>query len=186
MRLFIALDLNLKNKEALSLLQSDLKKATGDIKWVKPGNIHLTLKFLGEVREEKIPQITQALKESASRIKPFAIEIKNPGVFPNWRAPRILWVSVENGKDKLRDLSAYLGRALIQLKFPPERREFSPHITLGRIKSGLNKDILVKRIKEINFTSMHQEISSIVLYKSALSCGGPVYEKLSEESFNKS
>ena len=88
MRTFIAIELEEKIKELLSKIQAELKKSGEDIKWVNPHNVHLTLKFLGEIEEPKIPKIIQLLKEAAATLKPFTIEIKDIGGFPSLRSPR--------------------------------------------------------------------------------------------------
>ena len=181
MRTFIAIELDKKIKELLSKIQSELKSTNADVKWVTPENIHLTLKFLGEVKEEKIPRIIQSLKEACSNVKPFNIEIKNIGAFPNTKSPRVIWAGIEEGKEKLKELADLIEGSLIKLEFPEEERPFSCHITLGRVKTPENKEILCQKIGQIQFSPLSQEIKSLALFKSALTPKGPIYEKLSEE-----
>ncbi len=186
MRTFIAIELGKEIKEVLSKIQSELKNAAADVKWVYPENIHLTLKFLGEVKEEKIPKIIQCLKEICNTINPFNIEIKDTGAFPDMKSPQVIWVGIEEGKEKLLELVELMEDILVKLKFPKEERKFSAHITIGRVKSLKNKGVLSQKINALQFGSpAHQEVKSIILFKSTLTPKGPIYEKLSEENFKK-
>ena len=185
MRLFIALDLNSQNRDALAKLQAQLKKADADLKWVEPENIHLTLKFLGEVKEEKIPKIIPAIKESITEIQPFSLEIRNLGAFPSLKYPRVIWAGIEKGKEDLEKLAEGIETAMLKLKFPKEKRGFSSHLTLGRVRSDKNKDNLCQQISQTSFPALRQDIASVTLYQSRLTPQGPIYEKLGEESLQK-
>lgn len=185
MRLFIAVDLNSQNKDALAGLQARLKKADADVKWVEPGNIHLTLKFLGEVNEEKIPKIISAIKESIAGFKPFSLEIVSLGAFPSLKYPRIIWAGIEKGKENLEKLAEGIETAMLKLGFPEEKRGFSSHLTLGRVRSAKNKDRLCRQISLASFPALPQDIASVNLYQSRLTPQGPIYEKLAEASLQK-
>lgn len=180
MRTFIAIELNKEIKEALSGIQKKIKTMPEDVKWVAPHNIHLTLKFLGEVDEAKIPKIIQSIKEAAIQFKPFRVALADIGVFPNLKFPRIIWIGIEEGKEKLEELAKFLENLLARLKFPKEKRSFSPHLTLGRIKSLRSKDAFCAKINEVRVEKLRQEIQSIILFKSTLAPGGPIYEKIAE------
>lgn len=185
MRTFIAIELDNNIREALSKIQLELKKADADVKWVSCENIHLTLKFLGEVKEEKIPEIIQRLKEITQVANSFQIEIKDIGAFPNMQSPRVIWAGIEEGKEKLLQLARGIEDALAKLKFRREEREFSAHITIGRIKSPKNKDVLSQRMSQLQFNPFSQTIQSIILFKSTLTPKGPIYEKIGEATFCK-
>ncbi len=185
MRLFIALDLNPQNRDALTKLQDQLKKADADVKWVEPENIHLTLKFLGEVQEEKITKIIPAIKESIAGIQPFSLEIVNLGVFPSLKYPRVVWAGIEKGKEDLKKLAERVEAAMLKLKFPKEKRGFSEHLTLGRTRSDKNRNNLARQLNQTSFPVFGQDIVSVSLYQSRLTPQGPIYEKLGEASLQK-
>ncbi|HAH21133.1 MAG: 2'-5' RNA ligase [Omnitrophica WOR_2 bacterium GWF2_43_52] len=184
MRTFIAIELEEKIKEFLSKIQAELKKLDEDIKWVTPHNAHLTLKFLGEVEEQKIPKIIQLLKEIACAAKPFTIEIKDIGSFPNLKSPRVIWVGVEKGKEELTRLAHTVEDALVSLKFPKESRAFSTHFTLGRVKHIKDTQGFQKEVEQIQFPLLAQEVTSVTLFKSTLTPKGPIYEKLTETNLS--
>ncbi len=185
MRLFIALDLTTQNRDALTKLQGRLKKADADVKWVEPENIHLTLKFLGEVQEEKIPKIITTIKESIAEFKPFNLEIVSLGAFPGLKYPRVIWAGIEKGKENLEKLAEAIETAMLRLGFPEEKRGFSSHLTLGRIRSDRNKNNLCREISQASFPALPQDISSVKLYQSRLTPQGPIYEKLAEANLQK-
>lgn len=181
MRTFIAIELGENIKEALSKIQSELKGADADVKWVSPENIHLTLKFLGEVKEEKIPKIIQCLKDVCNSVMSFDIKIENIGAFPSLRSPRVIWAGIEEGKEKLLQLAGLVEDALVKLKFHKKERKFSAHITIGRVRSPKNKAALLQVMEQLQFDPLSQTVKSVVLFKSTLTPKGSIYEKLCEE-----
>lgn len=185
MRVFIAIEITKEIQETLSKLQAELKTAPAGVKWINPKNIHLTLKFLGEVEEHKIPKIMQSLKKVSSNFKPFAIELSAIGGFPTLQSPRIIWVGIEKGKEELKVLAGAIEDALIRLEFPKEARSLSAHLTIGRVKYIKDKKAFSQKICLTRFSPLPQEVKSIILFKSTLTPKGPIYEKLSEESFQK-
>lgn len=182
MRTFIAVELDKEIKKVLSKIQDELKTTQADVKWVEPENIHLTLKFLGEVEENKIPKISQILKALSNQTKPFTIRLCELGTFPSPKYPRVVWIGITEGKTELLKLAELLEDSLVQLKFPKEKRGFSAHFTLGRVRSGKNKDVLCQKLNTIQVPGLRQEIKSITLFKSTLTPKGPLYEKLCEEN----
>lgn len=182
MRTFIAVELDKPVKESLSRLQAELKESGADVKWVFPADIHLTLKFLGEVREEKIPEIIQALKEIARSLNSFCAEINTIGAFPDTRSPRVIWAGIEQGKENLSRLAGLIEDALERLGFPKEERKFSAHITIGRVRSPKNKAALSEAMQQLKFDALSQTVKSVILFKSTLTPKGPIYEKLAEEN----
>lgn len=178
MRTFIAVELDKEIKKALSKIQDELKTTRADVKWVEPENIHLTLKFLGEVEENKIPKISQILKDISSQAKPFTIALSGLGAFPGLKYPRVVWIGIAEGKAELSKLAELIEARLVQLKFPKEKKGFSAHFTLGRFRSGKNKDVLCQKLNTIQVPELKQEIKSITLFKSTLTPKGSIYEKL--------
>ena len=104
--------------------------------WGKSENFHLTLKFLGDTPESKIPELQQVVTKAVKGIEPFAINLRGFGVFPDKRAPRTLWIGIEGDLEVLLDLTKKIETEVNQLGFPPEGKPFRPHLTLARIKKN--------------------------------------------------
>ncbi len=181
-RCFVALNLPPELKGRLAELEARLKEARADVSWVKPENIHLTLKFLGGVEETRIPLIKRAIQEGLHGEGPLVLSLAGLGVFPNPRSPRVIWVGVEGDTERMEKLQKRLEQALEEVGFPREARSFSPHMTLGRMRSrqgtaGLME--LVGRLGEYRAGSIQAE--SIELMRSQLHPAGAIYSIL--ESF---
>ena len=185
MRTFIAIELEKEIRNALFQIQEELESSQADIKWVKPENIHLTLKFLGEVEETKIPEIIQRLQECGGQIKPFTIRISGLGAFPGLKSARVIWVGVKEDTDELTKLAKMIEDSLVKLGFPKEGRKFSAHLTLGRLRSNKNKDKLGQKLEKIKIPELSQRINSIALFESVLHPTGAAYQKLSEIILSK-
>ena len=188
MRTFIAIELPQKIIGTLSALQNQLKNTQADVKWVAPENIHLTLKFLGEVDEKKIEKIIQALEETAKDSQPFSIRLCALGAFPKINFPRVIWVGIDAGDEKTKNIAFVLEEKLQKLGIPKEKRPFSSHITIGRVRSGINREKLVKELDILQGKGLLQEnleflATKITLFKSTLTPKGPIYEILKEASF---
>jgi len=148
MRAFIAIDIPQIIKEKMSSLQQELKKSGADIRWTKAMGIHLTLKFLGEVKEEKAKEIIDQLKAHIPSFDSLKINLRRLGGFPNLNRPRVIWLGVETIGAGLKQLQREIERSLQSLGFPPESRDFKPHLTLGRVKSFRGQALLLEMIKE--------------------------------------
>ncbi len=163
MRTFIAIELNQETKKALSLLQEELKTAGADVNWVKPENIHLTLKFLGEVEEQKIPKINEALEKICTHTPSFAISLYETGVFPNQKFPRVVWIGIKEGKENTHELINQIENSFVSLKFAKEKREASAHITIGRVRSAKNKEALTAKLALLKVPPITQMVKTIVI-----------------------
>lgn len=180
LRCFIAVELPETVKIALNNLQEELKKTEADVKWVRPDGMHLTLKFLGYVEEENIKEIVNTMDRICREYPPFNLEVRGAGMFPNIRAPRVLWVSVE-GNNILAGLQAAIEKEMASLGFEKEDRPFTAHLTLGRVKSFRGRERLIEIMqlhKEDIFGFM--EVKSISLMKSDLRPTGAQYRRLAE------
>lgn len=185
MRLFVALDLPHPVREALQELVRQLQRASADVRWVRREGMHLTLKFIGEVPEEKLPLIQEALGEVASPAV-VELEFRSLGYFPNERRPRVLWVGVQ-ASDNLAPLAAQIEAALEPLGIPRERRAYAPHLTLGRFKSPkrlprLLEEVGRRREKEFG----RARVEEFVLYQSRLSPHGAQHTRLQAFPFVRS
>jgi len=184
MRTFIAIELSQEIKDKLSELQDLLKKAGADVKWIEPENIHLTLKFLGEIDEGKSIKITGAIEDTAKKSRQFQMSLGSLGAFPRIEFPRIVWVGIDKGDKETAVLARELEERIEELGISKEERPFSSHITIGRVKGTLNKDGLANNLKELeNYFSgrnIEFDVTKITLFKSTLGPGGPVYAALKE------
>lgn len=181
MRIFIAIDLEENIKKELSLLIEKLKRVSKNVKWVKKEGMHLTLKFLGEVAEDNIPKIESLLRKTSERHNSFPLHLLGIGTFPPGKKnPRVLWVGIEENK-RLEAFQAQIEEGLAKLGFPKEKREYHPHLTLGRIKihSYLGEALFqLEKNKEKSFGEML--VRKITFFQSILKPTGAKYKVLSE------
>lgn len=173
---FIAIDLQIS--EEIKKMQNELKESGANLKIVKPENMHLTLKFLGNTKTSQINQITKILTEISEEKKPYQIKLKSIGVFPNKNYMKIIWVGVDdNGETK--EIADEIDEKLSKIGFKKEKREFHPHLTLARVKSAKNKQKLIDIIdKYENHVFQESTAESIDLKQSELTSKGPIYTTL--------
>lgn len=142
MRLFVAVNLPSEIRDRLAAAQNRLRIAQADVSWVRAENIHVTVKFLGETEEKRLGRIRPALAEVARAAAPFSIQVAGLGSFGG-RVPRVVWVGVAEGANPLVRLAGEIEAALARVGFPKERRAFTPHLTLGRVRSPRNAESLL-------------------------------------------
>jgi 2'-5' RNA ligase len=184
MRLFVALELTEAVRAALRALVARLEPAGADLRWVRPDGMHLTLKFIGELPEAKLPAIREALARVRSA-RPVALEFRGLGYFPNERRPRVFWVGVE-ASDNLPVLAADVEAALEPLGVPRESRPFAPHLTLGRFKSPNRLERLQQEIARLPATEFGRvETAEFALFQSRLSPRGAEYTRLESFPFTR-
>ena len=174
-RIFIGIKIDPEG--TLTRMISSLKSvlANDNIKWVDPANIHITLAFLGDTKEEKIKVATMMLRQVCKGFGQFNFTLSGTGLFKSFRDPRVIWAGIENSKE-LVELNSLILKGLRESGFNIEDRPFRPHITIGRIKSIKDSDLLRKtldRYKDVTFQSV--PVSEIILFESILKPSGPVY-----------
>lgn len=184
-RLFIAIELPPDTKKRLQSMQNELKKCGPDVKWVEPENIHLTLKFLGNVGTKESEKIGELLEKNFSSKKSFKVTLDRLGCFPTLHSPRILWAGFEDKQGRTRNIARILDDSLNGLGFDKETREFQLHATLGRFRSPRNKIAFIKQIEELNrgFKPYDLCADNITLFESKLSPKGPAYAILRSVKF---
>lgn len=186
LRTFIAIELSAEVKDFLQKLQESLKTSNADVKWVKKENIHLTLKFLGERDKKKIDEIIKIIGNLCDNLGVFELEISSVGVFPKKEYPRVIWVGLTKGDKEVMQIARDLENEISKIGIPKESRPFSSHITLGRVRSGKNKNQLIEQLNylEENFPAQKPEyrVERITLFKSTLTPAGPIYEILHERN----
>jgi 2'-5' RNA ligase len=183
-RSFIAIELPDEVKAALTQLQGQLK--TGKqlpVKWVNPYGIHLTLKFLGNIAGNKIDEITGAIEKATEGILPFRLEVKDLGVFPNFKRVRVVWVGVSGEVARLSQLQQRIESNLAPLGFTPESRPFTPHLTLARVREQASPDEqqnFGQLIASARFEMIYSfDVDSINLMRSQLTREGAIYSRIS-------
>lgn len=186
-RSFIAIDIPDDIKEKIAGIQSELRESQADVRWVKPGSIHLTLKFLGNIEEAQAKEVEEQMRESAKGISPFSINVTGIGVFPNRRNPRVIWIGLEEATGALSALQKRIEENLTILGFEKEGRNFSPHLTIGRVKSSKGKSRLIEILEEKKEEHLHRNLSvhEFRLMKSELKPAGPVYTVLGTIALSK-
>ncbi|MGQ9492413.1 MAG: RNA 2',3'-cyclic phosphodiesterase [Anaerolineae bacterium] len=183
-RTFVAIELDEALKNVLRQVQGELKRAPVSRigRWVSPDGIHLTLKFLGNVSTERVPEITQALERSCRSFAPFTIALSQPGFFPNAHRLRVVWVGVTGDVGTLQQLQHAVETELNALGFAPEKRGFQPHLTLARIRDYARpneREEMAKRIAAIQVdTSIEMLVREVHLMRSDLRPSGAVYTRL--------
>jgi 2'-5' RNA ligase len=182
-RLFTAVDLPKDVVTALSGLIEQLRP-TALIRWSPPENLHITTKFIGEWPEARLGELTAALS-ALPRFEPMRIEVRGLGYFPNPHAPRVFWAAV-HAPAALGDLARETDRALAALGVPAEKRPFSPHLTLARIKEPVPLGALRQAIAGMPIADFGGFTADrFCLYRSTLSPSGSVYTKLSDYAFQR-
>ncbi|NLE06432.1 MAG: RNA 2',3'-cyclic phosphodiesterase [Crenarchaeota archaeon] len=179
-RAFLAFDLDKEeiiNK--IIQIQQLLAKTGIDAKFVDPENIHITIRFLGEIPVTMTPKIHEQMEKT--QFKPFTIKISGLGVFPNINYPRIIWVGISQGADQLQHIFSQLEPNLQKLGFSPDKKGFSPHLTIARIRSAAGKQQLLSFLQK-NIETDFGEINAISLRlkRSQLTPQGPIYSTLKE------
>jgi RNA 2',3'-cyclic 3'-phosphodiesterase len=141
LRTFVALPLSEEIHEQLAGVQRRLKRTDpgGSVRWVDPSSIHLTLHFLGDILPERVEPVRAALSVVARNVTPFEFQVGNLGAFPNTGRPRVVWVGVQDTSSWLRLLHDAVNEALANLGFTPDKRGFSPHLTLGRVRRNAER-----------------------------------------------
>jgi 2'-5' RNA ligase len=180
LRCFIAINLTGTVKSLLADIQDELRKCKADIRWVNPSNIHLTLKFLGNIKEERVDDIIRVLEAGCRSANPFVLKIKGLGMFPHTMSPRVLWVGITGGSG-LFDLRKEIEDGMVSAGFEADNRSFKPHLTIGRFKSRAGRECLqeiMRKHETEEYTSMH--VKSVALMRSDLLPEGAMHSKIAD------
>lgn len=178
-RAFIAIEISDKTKGNLRNIIAKLMEVKADVKWVSPLNLHITLKFLGNIKYDEIAKISDIIKESSSDIGPFNLYIEGLGAFPDLKRPRTIFVNIKDEHNNLSILYSKLEDRLSYLGMKKESRKFIPHLTIGRARSQKYTDKLANLIETHKNDFMgKEEVDSLVLMMSELLPEGPKYTKL--------
>lgn len=174
-RTFICIEIPDSIKSRIAKLQDTLRKIDAQISWTKPSNIHLTLKFLGGVSASRLDRIKKAVERAAEGIKPFDIEVSGSGCFPSPRSPRVLWVGIGSVPEELQHLYANLEDELAAIGFEREKRKFSPHLTIGRVRTPQNASSVAESLVTSGFEPEQFRTTEIIVMRSDLKPTGSIY-----------
>jgi len=184
-RTFLALDLEASIRDHLASAVRGLPEADAKIRWVATENLHVTLKFLGDVPDGDVPAVCHAVSELAGRIEPFDFDVSGLRCVPPAGKVRMVWAAARGSADRLATLFREAESALGELGFPRERRGIHPHVTLGRVKLVRDAAALraaAARYAETLFGTQHA--SGIVVYRSELTPRGPLYTPMAHGDFS--
>lgn len=178
-RSFIAVDLEENLLEDFRRLQEQLSSSGADLKLVAPGNLHLTLRFLGEIPRSKVEAVIRGLEKIA--FKPFRVKFEGVGAFPNLNRPRVLWVGVSEGVEELKALAGRVEEVVLKAGIPRDPKGFTPHLTLARVRSGRNLPSLSRILRELSAVELGaMTVTAVRLKRSVLTPKGPIYSNLYE------
>lgn len=183
LRAFIAIELPDNIRGELARLRDALAGGMEPgIKWVSPDSIHLTLKFLGNVAMQRIPELETAVKQASSMSEPFRLKLSGLGAFPSQKRPEVIWCGLQGDTEPLSQLQHRIEEKLIPLGFPAETRLFSPHLTLARVRRDTGtraRNRLMNRIQEVKSPAGPAfDIDTVSLMQSRLTPAGAVYTTL--------
>jgi len=157
-----------------------------DVAWVAPGNLHLTLKFLGAVPEERIDAIVAALTRSGLDLRPFEARLHGLGAFPSATRPRIVWAGVTEGAPEMVELARRVDTALAELGFAREERPFSPHVTLGRVRRPGRDPVLTEALGSATAREFgRMRVPGAALMRSELGPRGARYTELASVTLGR-
>ncbi len=180
-RAFVALTLPADIIAHAAGLQSDLKAQGLRLRWVKPQNLHLTLKFLGDIPAAEAGNVGRAVQRASQGTTPLTLTVQGMGVFPGIKRPRVLWIGLGGQIEALQSLYAGIEDELDGLGFAREKRGFKAHLTLARFKARVAPNDLLKAFEELgNYSPKPFAAKHLVLYKSDLRPQGAVYTPLTE------
>jgi 2'-5' RNA ligase len=177
-RLFVAVELSQDIKRVLARAQGSLAEFGRMVRWARYEQMHLTLKFLGEVADDRVEQVCSSIESAALGSSPFQLGTRRAGCFPPGGKARVVWVGLAEESGELMDCQRRIEEALEQVGFPRERRPFSPHLTLGRVKDDKSGGRLRDAVAALAIPEVRQTVDSVVLVKSDLLPQGARYTQV--------
>ena len=175
-RSFLAIEIGEHVRSGIRTTQEDWKASRADVKWVPPENVHLTLKFFGQITQGQVDEIARRLDEVVKDQDPFLVSVNGAGMFPNMRRPRVVWLGIGAELVPLSALHRTVEETLEAIGFDRESRAFRPHLTLGRVRSGRGIDDLARRVRESLGLSLGSfTVDHLTLFRSDLGPTGARY-----------
>jgi len=184
MRAFIAIELPPDVRHALARLQGELAASGADVAWVAEPNLHVTMRFFGEITEAQQQAIADLVRRVAQQTPLVRVALSDLGAFPSLTSPRVIWVGIGAGQEVLRQLAEQLEEGFARLDLPGEARAFVAHVTLGRVRSSRHRAALVTLLQQIVWTPPATfDADHLTLFQSTLSGSGPTYAPLATLPF---
>lgn len=185
MRTFIAFDMSDRTREALRGAQRAMAALRG-VRWARPEGIHLTVKFLGEIEDAAVPRVLEVMREAVEGEEPFEFDVRALGFFPDGRSPRVLWAGVQRGVAALRRIAERLDTGLCDVGVAAEKRDFKPHLTIGRARGRLDAAAVENAFRQVGEADFGTcAACELVLYMSELGPGGARYTRLGAVSLQE-
>lgn len=180
LRVFVAVELEESVRKRAALLIEKLSVPELRVNWVREENLHLTLKFLGDLSAEQVPEICRAIEAAVGGMTGTTIDFRGLGAFPDWNRPRTLWVGVDEGQEFLQQIHAELEEVFHDFGFRRERRRFSAHLTLARVRQGGPQvALLQQKMQQFRDYQLGRSfVSELVVFSSELTPEGPIYTPL--------
>lgn len=183
LRLFWAVTFPAEIRDKIAGVQAVFRKLPLNVKWVETENLHLTIRFIGATDKALVEPLLSAARGRLAEINAFPLFLRRVGVFPSLKAPRVLWVGVEETASLLH-LYRLVEEAVRSFGFPPDAKRFSPHVTLGRFRTGANGALLRQAMGEIGDVELGKfEVGGIELIASELTPQGPIYSPVGRIDF---
>jgi RNA 2',3'-cyclic 3'-phosphodiesterase len=178
-RAFLAVDLSETYRAGLATVQDYLKKSGADVRWTSVAGIHLTLKFFGEIEEDHVDTLAATAADITCTTPSFTLGVQGVGTFPGPRNPRVIWLGLSGRTDILAMMVQNLEQAFVPLGFPSEKRPFTPHLTLGRVRSSQGRETLSRALQTIALPDFPELlVDKLVLFRSTLRPQGALYTPL--------
>ena len=177
LRTFVAVEISPPIRARAGELIAALDGTAADVKWVEPHNLHLTLKFLGEVHQRELGEVCRAVEQGAAEVPPFDLEVRGAGAFPNAARPRTVWLGAGEGAEQMVLLHDRVEAALAELGYREEHRRFQVHLTIGRVRGGMGIAELGSRLEQqADFPAGRMTVEKVTVFSSNLTPAGPIYE----------
>jgi 2'-5' RNA ligase len=179
-RLFIAMPLGDQAEQKLSNIIAECREHGGSVKWVRPENIHLTIRFLGDTDESLIEKLKQLIDEVVTEFSPVETTIDQLGAFPNLKRPRVIWTSISSETETLAKLARQVELRVRKLRFEADKKSFKAHLTLGRVRKPQGLDDLLSFLEKYTVEPIPVRFDRLVLFQSTLTPQGSIYKRLHE------
>ena len=192
-RAFIAVEVPQTARQILAETIRELAdQVPGNVRWVTPQGIHLTLKFLGDIPTDDSGKILEALRSPIQQIPAFWVQVSGLGMFPNARRPRVLWAGVEVQQESLSSLQKCVEDTLAQMDYPTERQSFSPHLTLGRVRDGVSpgaRRLIIQAMSKASLVSSVVSepwaVEQVHLFRTTFTPNGSIYTSMGSVSLTQ-
>lgn len=185
-RIFIAVEMSAQLQEDVAALQEKMRASGARLRWVKPHNMHFTLRFLGDIPAAQVARAAIATRQAAGGVAPFEVVVAGLGAFPTFDRPQVVWLGTKAGGEALEGLAAALDAQLLRAGFAPEGRPFRAHLTLGRAKDDRQWGDLVRSLQHYRDVEIgRQVVDALVIMESRLTPDGPVYSPVEQVPFTQ-